>query len=153
MINHSYICNESSWPRIWEGFEFFYQNIESSTGIGVSEIKDQFPMSNERVSTVVKRLEVQEFITALPGYPKGTLSTSAPNNFTLYQITQRGIDRIKNQGEFKESVPSISNQIDNSPKAQIMANSLNSLQNIVNSYDSIISKLLKFKKWIIAVLA
>ena len=137
-------------PEYEKVLNFFYQNIESSTGIGVSEIKDQFPMSNERVSTVVKRLEVQEFITVIPGYPKGTLSTPAPNNFTLYQITQRGIDRIKNQGEFKESVPSISNQIDNSPKAQIMANSLNSLQNIVNSYDSIISKLLKFKKWIIA---
>ena len=137
-------------PEYEKVLNFFYENMESPTGIGVNEIRDQFPFSNEHVYTLVKRLEVQEFITAIPGYPRGTLSTQSPNNFTLYQITQRGIDRIKNQGEFKEPVPSISNQINNSPKAKIMANSLHALQNIMNSYDSIISKLLKFKKWIIA---
>ena len=31
-----------------------------------------------------------------------------------------------------------------------MANSINGLQNIGNRHDSIISKLLKFRKWIIA---
>jgi hypothetical protein len=137
-------------PEYEKVLNFFYENMESPTGIGVNEIRDQFPFSNEHVYTLVKRLEVQEFITAIPGYPRGTLSTQSPNNFTLYQITQRGIDRIKNQGEFKEPVPSISNQINNSPKAKIMVNSLHALQNIMNSYDSIISKLLKFKKWIIA---
>ena len=140
-------------PEYEKVLYFFYQNIESPTGIGVNEIRDNFPLSNERVSTVIKRLEVQEFITATPGYPTGTLSTPDPNNFTLgklYHITQRGIDRITNQGEFKEHVPSIPNQINNSLKAQIMANSLNGLQNIVNNYDSIISKPLKFIKWIIA---
>ncbi|MGI0050623.1 MAG: hypothetical protein ACRD8K_02700 [Nitrososphaeraceae archaeon] len=138
-------------PEYEKVLNFFYQNIESPTGIGVNEIRDHLPLSNERVSTVIKRLEVQEFITATPD-PRGTLNTPAPNNFTLgklYHITQRGIDRIKKQGEFKEHVPSISNQINNSPKAQIMANSLNGLQNIGNNYYSIISKLLKFIKWII----
>ena len=140
-------------PEYEKVLNFFYQNIESPTGIGVNEIRDHFPLSNERVSIVIKRLEVQEFITATPGYTTGTLSTPTPNNFTLgklYHITQRGIDRITNQGEFKEHVPNISNQINNSPKDQIMANSLNGLQNIGNSYDSIISKPLKFIKWIIA---
>lgn len=54
---------------------FFYQNIESPTGIEVNEIRDNFPLSNEQVSTVIKRLEVQEFITVTPGYPRETLST------------------------------------------------------------------------------
>jgi hypothetical protein len=135
-------------PEYEKVLNFSYENMESPTGIGVNEIRDQFPFSNEHVYTLVKRLEVQEFITAIPGYPRGTLSTQSPNNFTLYQITQRGIDRIKNQGEFKEPVPSISNQINNSSKGQNMANSPNSRQNIGNRNDSTISKLIKFKKWI-----
>jgi len=140
-------------PEYEKVLNFFYQNIESPTGIGVNEIRDHFPLSNERVYTVIRRLEVQDFITATPGYPRGTLSTPDPNNYTLvklYHITQRGIDRIKKQGEFKEHVPSVSNQINNSLKDQIMANSINGLQNIGNRYGSIISKLLKFRKWIIA---
>jgi hypothetical protein len=138
-------------PEYEKVLNFFYQNMESPTGIGVDEIRDHFPLSNERVSTLIKRLEVQDFITATPGYPRGTLSTPAPNNFTLgklYYITQRGIDRIEKQGEFKEHVPSISNQINNSSKGQNMANSPNSRQNIGNRNDSTISKLIKFKKWI-----
>jgi hypothetical protein len=138
-------------PEYEKVLNFFYQNMESPTGIGIDEIRDHFPFSNERVSTLIKRLEVQDFITATPGYPRGTLSTPAPNNFTLgklYYITQRGIDRIKKQGEFKEHVPSISNQINNSSKGQNMANSPNSRQNIGNRNDSTISKLIKFKKWI-----
>ena len=138
-------------PEYEKVLNFFYQNMESPTGIGVDEIRDHFPLSNERVSTLIKRLEVQDFITATPGYPRGTLGTPAPNNFTLgklYYITQRGIDRIEKQGEFKEHVPSISNQINNSSKGQNMANSPNSRQNIGNRNDSTISKLIKFKKWI-----
>lgn len=138
-------------PEYEKVLNFFYQNMESPTGIGVDEIRDHFPLSNERVSTLIKRLEVQDFITATPGYPRGTLSTPTPNNFTLgklYYITQRGVDRIEKQGEFKEHVPSISNQINNSSKGQNMANSPNSRQNIGNRNDSTISKLIKFKKWI-----
>ena len=79
-------------PEYEKVLNFSYENMESPTGIGVNEIRDQFPFSNEHVYTLVKRLEVQEFITAIPGYPRGTLSTQSPNNFTLYQITQRGIE-------------------------------------------------------------
>ena len=60
-------------PEYEKVLNFSYENMESPTGIGVNEIRDQFPFSNEHVYTLVKRLEVQEFITAIPGYPRGTL--------------------------------------------------------------------------------
>ena len=104
-------------------------------------------MSNERVATIIEQLKIESFITDTPGFPEGTLSIPAPNNFTpgqLYKIARRGIDYLKKQGEFKEPVPNILKQtIKNSPKAQIMATSPHGRQNIGSRNDSIISKLIK----------
>ena len=133
-------------PESEKVLNFFYQNIASPTGIGVNNIREHFQLSNERLSTVIKELEYRGFITDNPRAPKGTASIPAPNNFApgqLYFITSRGIDYIKKEGEFKESAPSIVNQtIKKSPKAQIMANSPQSRQNIGSRNESIISKLI-----------
>ena len=58
MINQFTFVMSPIDPEYEKVLNFFYQNIESPTGIGVNEIRDHFPLSNERVSTVIKRLEV-----------------------------------------------------------------------------------------------
>ena len=127
---------------------FFYLNITSPTGIGVNEIRDHFQLSNERVAFIIEHLKTVRFITDTPNLPEGTLSINAPNNFApgkLFKITQRGIDYLTKQGEFKESVTKITTQtINNSPKAQIMADSPHGRQNIGSRNESIISKIIKF---------
>lgn len=112
---------------------YFYQNVTSPTGIGVNQIRDHFQLSNERVDSIIEELRIDRFITDTPDLPEGTARINTPNNFSLgdlYKITQRGIDYLKRQGEFKQSESHTFNQIIKSPNAQISGNSPGSQQNI-----------------------
>jgi hypothetical protein len=134
-------------PESEKVLNFFYLNISSFTGIGVNQIREHFQFSKERIDFIIEQLKTSRFITETPDLPEGTLSINAPNNFTpgkFYKITQRGIDYIQKQGEFKETITNISTQtINNSPKSQIMTDSLHGRQNIGSRNESIISKIIK----------